>query len=132
MPKIFTRYDRPKKLDYVQGDSLLDKSGYYPAKKRIENMILAGQRLTVQRDKEMYDFEKDLTEYELNYEDPTRSSNFDMADASMIANYTKAQKARIVREQIRAKALQSASKASGGVKKEPEGVTPPAKEKTPE
>lgn len=64
------------------GKSIVESAGYIPAQKRIENMILAGQRLVDSR-KEQYDFDGEVDE---DYTDPSRSPNFDMADASMMQN----------------------------------------------
>lgn len=61
------------------GKRLVEKAGYIPAKDRIENMILAGQRLIEHR-MSMYDFDSNK-ELDESFYDPTRSKNFDMADA---------------------------------------------------
>ena len=78
-----TRYNHiksPGEANY--GKRLVEKSGYIPAKDRIENMILAGQRLIEHR-MSMYDFNSDK-ELDEDFYDPTRSKNFDMADATML------------------------------------------------
>lgn len=65
------------------GRSPVETAGYIPANQRIENMMLAGQRLSESR-KEQYDFPDG--EIDESYNDPTRSKNFDLADASQIQN----------------------------------------------
>ena len=52
-----TRYTHQKSIPEVNiGKRLVEKAGYIPAKDRIENMILAGQRLIEHR-MSMYDFD---------------------------------------------------------------------------
>jgi len=65
------------------GKRLVEKAGYIPAKDRIENMILAGQRLIEHR-MSMYDFDSNK-EFDESYYDPTRSKNFDIADAFQLS-----------------------------------------------
>lgn len=60
------------------GEIKVDKLGYLPAKKRIENMMLAGQRLKDYRQSQ-YDFPDG--KIDLTYNDPTRKPGYDMADA---------------------------------------------------
>lgn len=67
--------------------SLVERAGYIPAQARIENMILAGQRLIEHR-AQMYDFDANK-EVDEDFYDPTRSKNFDMADAFIIAQNVK-------------------------------------------
>ena len=64
------------------GERLVETAGYIPAQVRIENMMLAGRRLAEAR-KELYDFPAGV-EPDENLSDPTRSPNFDMADATAI------------------------------------------------
>ena len=79
-----TKYSLQKTPPEVnKGPSHVEKAGYIPAQARIENMMLAGQRLVAHR-AEMYDF-KELKDIDENFIDPTRSKNFDMADATQIA-----------------------------------------------
>ena len=79
-----TKYSIQKTSPEVnKGPSHVEKAGYIPAQARIENMMLAGQRLVAHR-AEMYDF-KELKDIDENFIDPTRSKNFDMADASQFA-----------------------------------------------
>lgn len=79
------------------GKTLVETAGYMSAQKRIENMILAGQRLVDYR-KSQFDFPEG--EIDESFEDPTRSPNFDLADASQI--------------QIQAEASLKASQTSQG------------------
>jgi len=63
------------------GITIVERAGYISAQKRIENMILAGQRLVEYR-KHQFDFIGN--EIDEDFEDPTRNPNFDMADASQL------------------------------------------------
>lgn len=86
-----TNYRRfPKVIPKLDPTRITESAGYITAKQRIENMILAGQRLVEYR-KGRYDFEADQP-VDYNAYDPTRSKNFDMADASMMANELEAKK----------------------------------------
>lgn len=79
-----TRYTHEKSFPEVNiGKRLVEKAGYIPAKDRIENMILAGQRLIEHR-MSMYDFDSNK-ELDESYYDPTRSKNFDLADAFQLS-----------------------------------------------
>lgn len=62
------------------GKTLVETAGYISAQKRIENMILAGQHLVDFR-KSQFDF-PDKDSINDDFYDPTRSKNYDMADAS--------------------------------------------------
>lgn len=75
--------DEFEKIHYeiVDHTSNVEKQGYIPAKKRIENLILAGQRLVESRNAQ-YDFHGEIDE---NFSDPTRDLSFDFADASIMA-----------------------------------------------
>lgn len=66
------------KPEQNHGPVLVEVAGYISAQKRIENMILAGQRLIAYR-REQFDFEEGSVDEDFN--DPTRSSNYDLADA---------------------------------------------------
>lgn len=61
---------------------LVERSGYISPQKQIENMILAGHRLRDYRASQ-FDF-PDENSIDLRISDPTRSANFDMADATQI------------------------------------------------
>lgn len=76
----YTVRNRQRKYEKVDNHSETERAGYIPAKNRIENLILAGQRLKVAR-AELYDFGPD-DEVDESFSDPTRSANYDMADAS--------------------------------------------------
>ena len=74
-----TQYDRIKQPpESNSGITLVERAGYIPAQQRIENLMLAGQRL-VQARKELYDFPDGKIDH--NFSDPTRSKNYDLADA---------------------------------------------------
>lgn len=67
--------------------SMVETAGYMSAQDRIENIIRAGERLILSRS-EQYDFTDDNLDED--FEDPTRSKNFDLSDASnlsMAINY---------------------------------------------
>lgn len=60
------------------GQRLVEKQGYISAQKRIENLMLAGQRLNIAR-KEQFDFpDGNIDE---NVYDPTRRKDYDLAEA---------------------------------------------------
>ena len=115
-----TKYTHEKSPGEVNlGKNLVEKAGYIPAQARIENMILAGQRLIEHR-KEMYDFSdgKDIDE---NFTDPTRSKNFDMSDAFIMSESIK----NNVRQKELLKASLTAQDGSGAVQKGEEGENNP-------
>ena len=60
-------------------ESKVEKSGYIPAKKRIENMMIAGQRLVASRNQLYDDPSGEDEDIPL---DRTRNPGYDMADAS--------------------------------------------------
>lgn len=78
----YANYKKTSKPEINSGERLVETAGYMSAQKRIENMILAGQRLVDYR-KNHYDFQDG--EIDENFTDPTRSPGFDMADAFQIA-----------------------------------------------
>lgn len=75
-----TAKTRERVYEKVDSKSETEQAGYISPQNQIENMILAGRRLDEYR-KEQYDFN---SEEEIDEElyDPTRSGNFDLADAS--------------------------------------------------
>jgi len=74
-----TQYNRKRQApEDNDGKTSVDRAGYMPAQKRIENIMFAGQRL-VQSRREMFDFEGD--QFDPSFNDPTRNKNYDMADA---------------------------------------------------
>nr|QJB20220.1 MAG: hypothetical protein [Microvirus sp.] len=71
--------DFPSPLCANNGKIITETAGYISAQKRIENLMLAGQRLIASRNA-MYDFQGEI---DPNAEcDPTRRGEFDLADAS--------------------------------------------------
>jgi len=101
--KLYTQHRRPPK-HYEQNDGLsaTESAGYIPPKKQIENLINAGKRLLEWR-KEQYDFPEDDNVDE-SFEDPTRRSGYDLADAS--------RDAADVAKRLRAQAAANKSKGS--------------------
>nr|QJB19359.1 MAG: hypothetical protein [Microvirus sp.] len=111
-----TRYNHQKSIPEVNlGKRLVEKAGYIPAKDRIENMILAGQRLIEHR-MSMYDFESNK-ELDESYYDPTRSKNFDMADAFQMQQNVE----NNIKQKELLKASQTAPEPSGEVLAPPPG-----------
>lgn len=104
-----THYKRnPSPPECNSGEKLVEVAGYITAQQRIEAIINAGHRLNEYR-KEQFDFQDELDE---DFEDPTRSKNFDRADATIIEHNIFLRE-RIKREGIKAreaelKALQAA------------------------
>jgi len=85
--KFATQYSPNKILpEKNSGKSLVESVGYIPAQKRIENLMTAGQRLKDYRN-EQFDF-PDEKSIDHDFTDPTRSKNFDMADATQLSYQT--------------------------------------------
>jgi len=79
MMRFNTQYDHIKQPpESNSGITKVERAGYIPAQKRIENLMLAGQRL-VQSRKEAFDFPDGKIDF--SFTDPTRTKGFDMADA---------------------------------------------------
>lgn len=100
-----TNYRRfPKKYIILDNTRITESAGYITAQQRIENIINAGHRLEMYR-KEQFDFPNGKIDESFN--DPTRSPNFDMADASTLALETdsrlSAQKAKAEAEENKIK-----------------------------
>lgn len=74
---------RDREYEMLSSTSETEQAGYIPPQIQIENMILAGHRLAESR-MSQYDFasEDDIDEMAI---DPTRSGNFDLADATQMA-----------------------------------------------
>lgn len=72
---------RPSMPEQHGGVSKTETAGYVPPKKIIENMITAGMRLKAFR-QENYDLAEG--EDDVDFDDPTRTPGFDMADASQL------------------------------------------------
>ena len=106
--KFATAYERESsKKEKLDQTIKVQKIGYVPAKKRIEDIINAGMRLKDFRASQ-YDFPEG-TEIDETLNDPTRAKNFDLADASQLKYAAEAS----------LKASQAALKASQEVSKEP-------------
>ena len=115
-----TKYTHEKSPSEVNlGKNLVEKAGYIPAQARIENMILAGQRLVEHR-KEMYDF-SDGNDIDESFTDPTRSKNYDMSDAFIMSEVIK----NNARQKELLKASQTAQEGSEAVQKGNEGENNP-------
>lgn len=86
--KFNTKYERMREGGEVNtGKTRVEVSGYVPAKKTIESLILSGKRLVEAR-KEAYEFENGMLVPD-DYIDPTRNPNFDLADATALDRETK-------------------------------------------
>lgn len=72
----------PFKGEINNGERLVETKGYIPADQQILALMRAGKNLSEYR-REAYDFPS-IESVDLNFFDPTRSSNFDMADATAI------------------------------------------------
>ena len=111
-----TKYNHSKSPGEINlGKNIVEKAGYIPAQARIENMILAGQRLIEHR-KEMYDF-SDGNDIDETFSDPTRSKNYDMSDAFIMSEAIK----NNVRQKELLKSSLTAQDGSGAVQKEEKG-----------
>lgn len=79
---FFTKYNRkPSNGETLSSKSKVERSGYIPAKVQIENLLMAGVRLNDFRNNQ-YDMTDDIPNED--YFDPTRSPNFDFADATQL------------------------------------------------
>lgn len=74
----FNKKDFKSTMEIGSGERKVETAGFIDVRTRINNMMLAGQRL-IQSRKEMYDFEGEVDE---DFIDPTRNHGYDMADAS--------------------------------------------------
>lgn len=68
------------------GEIKIEKAGYIPAKKRIENLMLAGQQLLMSRSSQ-FDFPDG--EIDENFYDPTRKKGLDMGEAFQMQQLAK-------------------------------------------
>lgn len=83
--RVYSTFDVPVAVEEVNsGELITEVAGYIPAQVQIEDMIMAGARLDASR-AERFDFASE-EEVDESFEDITRSSNFDMADAAQIRN----------------------------------------------
>lgn len=88
VPQVFDSLNPPPaEHEYNDGQSIVETQGYIPAQVQIESMIAAGMRLDTAR-KEAYDFGS-AEEVDPDFEDPTRTVGFDMADASILGSLAK-------------------------------------------
>jgi hypothetical protein len=105
IPEVVNKYTRSRQSGETNsGESLVERAGYVDAKSRIERMMSAGQRLVASRQVE-FDFPQG-TEIDESFVNPTRSGNYDMADAYQTALALEQKRRRVVEP------LQNASKAS--------------------
>lgn len=98
-PVQFDKYNRPVRIpEKNTGETLVEVKGYITAEKRINDMINAGMRLQESR-KELYDF-YDGNAADLSFSDPTRSPNYDMADAfqSQVAAKNRLRRSQMAQE----------------------------------
>lgn len=82
LPKFRTSSNRhlfPKSYEPVDDEKIVETSGYITLKQRVENMLLAGERLFQYR-KELYDIQHGEELDENLPVDPTRK-DYDLADA---------------------------------------------------
>lgn len=77
--KVYTHWDRPEnKPEYNSGEVITNLKAARSNKDRIEGLLIAGQNL-VQARIEAYDYEHEGKDD--GFTDPTRSGNYDLADA---------------------------------------------------
>lgn len=84
LPKFRTKYNSnlfPKSYEKHDETCITERAGYLTTKQRIENLMVAGQRLVNFR-KQQFDFPDG--EIDHDFDDPTRNPNFDMSDASQL------------------------------------------------
>lgn len=95
MVQIYSKYNRPKiGNEPGGGKSLIEKGSSIPVMQQVRDMIAAGERLGVSR-QGAYDFDPGVEVPKDTVPDPTRSSNFDLADGTRISEeIAEAQKAR--------------------------------------
>lgn len=78
-----THYNRALRLpEQGSPERIVETAGYMTNKQKIEAIINAGKRLVDYR-KEQYDF--DDQHVDDDFIDPTRSKNFDLADATILS-----------------------------------------------
>lgn len=84
MVEIYSKYFRPKINDEPGGGkSLIEKGSHIPVMQQVRDMIAAGERLGESR-KGAFDFDAGEEVPKDVLPDPTRSYNFDLADATRI------------------------------------------------
>lgn len=82
--KIVSQHDyKPFVGEHNDGKSFVETAGYIPAKQKIESFMQAGVNLQTFRSQ--YDYPDGVPEGVEPEVDPTRSGNFDLADASGLA-----------------------------------------------
>lgn len=70
--------------EVLNGERITESAGYIPTNVRVQEMVAAGQRLVDYR-KGHYDFPPGVEvsdKEEAEFNDPTRSANYDLADAA--------------------------------------------------
>ncbi|MEM4391963.1 MAG: hypothetical protein QXG67_04170 [Candidatus Nitrosotenuis sp.] len=113
--KFYTQFERPEKVDVEKnsGELLVEKGGYIPMKRQIEQFMSSGERLASAR-KVMslgYDFAPGENVDE-NYYDPTREPGFDLADASAIAKALQDKERSSIKPKSNASSEEAGSAAS--------------------
>lgn len=110
-----TAYDRVlDKGEINSGEVIVETAGYVPAEKKILDMIRAGERLKRTRAEE-FDFAEGQ-EVPDDFIDPTRSPNFDIADASIM---TRGAEKRLD-EQVESKKAEARKRAAEAAEKKKE------------
>lgn len=98
-----------------EGDTVhVDRSGYISAKQKIEDLMLAGQKLGELR-KARFDFEAGQP-LDFDFVDPTRRLEYDLADATMdmLGNEYKRQQIELQKQQMEDENDQTDNGNSGG------------------
>jgi len=114
----YNRTERPPaRAEEFIAPEIVEKHGYIPLKKRVEDMMLAGKRLMDYR-AGMYDqSEKEAYENPDFRPDVTREKGFDFADASAIKNMVEEKLGQYRAEK---EASEAKKKASEGLEKQPD------------
>lgn len=82
--KIVSQHDyKPFAGEHNDGKSFVETAGYIPAKQKIESFMQAG--INLQTVRSQFDYPDGVPDGVEPMIDPTRSGNFDLADASALA-----------------------------------------------
>ena len=82
--QVVSQHDyEPSVGEYNDGKSLVESAGYIPAKQKIESFMQAG--INLQTVRSQFDYPDGVPDDVEPMIDPTRSGNFDLADASGLA-----------------------------------------------
>lgn len=109
----------PDKGEVLDGTRLTESAGYVPAKVRIEEMIVAGERLVDYR-RGKYDFPPDSNvpeDEQEAYVDVLRTPGLDMADVSQMAQQVADKLEVQAKDAIEKRKIEDEAKKSAGKKR---------------